>query len=126
VEKYGQWFEVHTREGRSRDDEWIELMGGSLKGDGRHFHQGINKDMTNRFDRRRGVVKASLFFAANALTGERLDEDRVGKEFGEHNFVFRTRSSKVTRKVWVSEADIVRGVVPDDPLIIPKQVADSE
>jgi hypothetical protein len=68
--KGNRWLEIHTREGKGPDDEWIEIMGGTLGGCGKHFHQGFNKDMMNRFDRRKGEVHASRYLRQRADWGE--------------------------------------------------------
>lgn len=108
IVKDNRWLEVHTREGKCPDDEWIEIMGGTLDGSGKHFRQGLNKDMTNRFNCRRGAVHASRYFADNVLTRERLDEDEVKGGLGEYTSIVRTHSGKITKTVRIVEVNLVR------------------
>lgn len=103
-----RWAQVNTREGKGEGDEWIELMGGITGEKGLHFHQGHNKDATLRFNRSRGVLKSSRFFATNAITGQLLDLDEVEGGIGEYVLFFGLRSSKKQKRVWVDRFELVK------------------
>lgn len=103
-----RWLEVHTRAGSGQDDEWVEILGGVTNEKGVHFHEGINKDATIRFVKKRGVLKSTKQWAEDAVTHRQLDT--AEEVWGEGKFSLKVAllSNKVSRKVWVSEVQLVR------------------
>jgi hypothetical protein len=115
IERGGHWAEIWTRKGKTVGDEWIEIMAGKKEEKGTHYHYGINKDGSRRFLKGRGVLKSFTEFAVNKRTGQLLDKQEStfsGPTKDEYALHFRMDSSKVTKKVWVSEF----GLVPNDQL----------
>ena len=102
------WLEVHTKQGDRADDEWVEILGGVKGEKGTHYHEGINKDATIRFIKKRGVLKATSQRAENAMTHELLDATRESGEEGKFITEVGLSSNKISKKVWVSKVQLLR------------------
>jgi hypothetical protein len=103
-----RWLEVHTKPGSGPDDEWVEILGGITREKGVHFHEGINKDATLRFVKKRGVLKSTKQRAEDSHSHRQLDATE--EVWGEGKFAIKVAllSNRISKKVWVSEVKLVR------------------
>lgn len=102
------WLEVHTRQGSGPDDEWVEILGGVKGEKGTHYHEGINKDATIRFIKKRGVLKTAYQRAENAMTHELLDATKESGDAGKFVTEVGFSSNRISKKVWVSKVKLLR------------------